>query len=377
VSGVESSPRGAPLMFLVAVLASWVLARAATFAPPTNDIVAESSSVREARRGHLTHRSSAVPNNATRCQTCGSPQSTRATTPRGNALLSAMAWSPSRGIPVQAMPSLQPALLSSPTAPAGAEPSLSSALHAAGPGRDTGFVGEHGDRGEGSGQPQPRQSPPALNRWSADSWLLLRSDTSRSILASRPSYGRSQAGAALRYRFAPSSPYQPQAYLRVSAALAGAREQEAALGLSARPLSRVPLRLAIEARASETASGSELRVATYAVTELPAFRLPFGARGEVYLQGGYVGGEFATPFVDGQVRAERRVARVGSAELSFGAGAWGGKQEGSGRLDAGPTVGATFPIGKGFGRISAYYRFRVAGGAEPSSGPALTLSAGF
>jgi hypothetical protein len=165
--------------------------------------------------------------------------------------------------------------------------------------------------------------------------------------------------------------------LRVSAALAGAREQEAALGLSARPLPRLPLRLAVEARASETASGSELRVATYAVTELPAFRLPLGARGEVYAQGGYVGGEFATAFVDGQVRAERPIARIGNAEVSLGAGAWGGKQEGSGRLDAGPAIGAAFPIGKGFGRISADYRFRVAGGAEPSSGPALTLSAGF
>jgi hypothetical protein len=217
----------------------------------------------------------------------------------------------------------------------------------------------------------------AQDRWSADSWLLLRRDTSTSIPTGRPSYGRSQAGTALRYRFAPSSSHNPQAYLRASAALAGAREQEVALGLSARPLSRMPLRLAVEARASQTLAGSELRLAGYAVTELPTFRLPLGLRGEAYAQWGYVGGEFATPFVDGQARAERPTARIGSTELSFGAGIWGGMQKGSGRLDAGPAAAATFQIGKGFGRVSADYRFRIAGGAEPSSGPALTLSAGF
>lgn len=245
--------------------------------------------------------------------------------------------------------------------------------------RDAGLsAAEHREPVVRSGRAQPPQlSPSAQDRWSADGWLLLRRDTSTPIPAGRPSYGRSQAGAVLRYGFAPSSPHRPQAYLRASAALAGAREQEVALGLSARPLPGAPLRLAVEARASETVSASELRLAAYAVTELPAFRLPFGVRGEVYAQGGYVGGEFATLFVDGQIRADRTIGRIGNTELSFGAGAWGGAQKGSERVDAGPTAAATFRIGKGFGRIAADYRFRIAGEAEPSSGPALTLSAGF
>lgn len=215
------------------------------------------------------------------------------------------------------------------------------------------------------------------DRWSADGWLLLRRDTSEPVPTSRPSYGRSQVGAVLRHGFAPSSPHHPQVYLRASAALAGAREQEVALGLSARPLLGAPLRLAVEARASETASGSGLRLATYAITELPSLQLPLGVRGEAYAQGGYVGGEFATPFVDGQIRAERTIARTGSTEVTFGAGAWGGAQKGSGRLDVGPAAIATFRIGKGFGRVAVDYRFRIAGEAEPSSGPALTVSAGF
>jgi len=115
------------------------------------------------------------------------------------------------------------------------------------------------------------------------------------------------------------------------------------------------------------------------VNRVPAFaRLSiFGVRGEAYVQAGYVGGRFATAFVDGQARAERRVARLGEAEITAGTGAWGGAQKGAGRLDIGPTAAVSFRLGEARGRVAADYRFRVAGEAEPKSGPALTLSAGF
>lgn len=210
---------------------------------------------------------------------------------------------------------------------------------------------------------------------------MLRRDTTAPILSGRPSYGGSQAGAAIRYRLASESVLRPQAYLRASAALAGAREQEVAVGLSARPLAGVPLRLAVEARAGETARGTRLRPAAFAVTELPPFRLPLGMRGELYAQGGFVGGEYATAFVDGQARVERPLVRIGETEFAAGAGAWGGAQKGAARLDIGPAAAVSFRLGsKSFGargRVAADYRFRVAGYAEPSSGPALTLSAGF
>jgi hypothetical protein len=215
------------------------------------------------------------------------------------------------------------------------------------------------------------------SRWSADGWLLLREDTTIPILSGRPSYGRSQAGAVVRYNLAPTSPLQPQAYLRGSAALAGPREREIAAGVSARPFPRVPLRLAVEARAGETARGTRLRPAAFAVTEFPPLRLPLGARAEVYAQGGYVGGEYATAFADGQVRVERPLAGRGETGLSAGAGVWGGAQRGAARLDIGPTAAVTFRLGEARGRIAADYRFRLAGDAEPSSGPALTVSAGF
>jgi len=219
------------------------------------------------------------------------------------------------------------------------------------------------------------------SRWSADGWVLLRSNSSGHLLGSafsgQPSYGRSQAGAVIRYRLSQQSALQPQAYLRASAALAGAREREVAAGLSARPLAGLPLRLAVEARVGESDRGTRLRPAAFAVTEFRPIRLPLGARGEAYAQGGYVGGEFATPFIDGQARAARPIARRGETEVSAGAGVWGGVQKGAARLDIGPTAAVSFRLGGTRARVAADYRFRVAGDAQPSSGPALTLSAGF
>jgi hypothetical protein len=226
--------------------------------------------------------------------------------------------------------------------------------------------------------PRPAAAP---SRWSADGWLLWREDATSPLLSGRPSYGRSQAGAVIRYRLASESALRPQAYVRVSTALAGAREREAAAGLSARLLPSLPLRFAVEARVGETDRGTRVRPAAFAVTELAPLALPLGARAEAYAQGGYVGGEFATAFADGQARVERPLIRRGEAELSAGAGVWGGAQRDAARLDIGPTAAVTFRFGpksSGLrGRLAADYRFRVAGDAEPSSGPALTLSAGF
>jgi hypothetical protein len=220
--------------------------------------------------------------------------------------------------------------------------------------------------------------PPDGRRWSGDAWLLVRADGSGPLAAGQPSYGRSQAGAVLRYRLAPSSAHRPIAYARVTRALAGPRETEAAIGLAARPLPRVPLSVAAEVRVYDGPAGREARPAAFAVTELPAARLPLGLRAEAYAQAGYVGGRFATPFVDGQARLDRQVMRFGKgAEVRAGAGVWGGAQRRAARLDVGPSATVDFRLGDARSRLAVDYRVRVAGEAEPKSGPALTISAGF
>lgn len=214
-------------------------------------------------------------------------------------------------------------------------------------------------------------------RWSMDMWALWREDTTTPITSGRPSYGRSQVGAVLRYRLDPASRRATQLHLRATRALDGAKETDVALGASARPLADVPLRLAAEARVSETDRGTQLRGAAFAVTELPPIGLPGGLTGEAYAQGGYVSGDFATAFIDGQARITGELAGTQDFTLTAGGGAWGGAQDDGGRLDIGPSAGVSFRLGRARGRIAADYRFRVAGDAQPASGPALTLTAGF
>jgi hypothetical protein len=141
---------------------------------------------------------------------------------------------------------------------------------------------------------------------------------------------------------------------------------------------RVPLILAAEARVTETAMGREVRPAAFAVTQIPSVGLPLALRGEAYLQAGYVAGDFATGFVDGQARIDRRLAQLGDEqEIRLGMAAWGGAQKGAARLDVGPSASVAFKLGDATSRIAVDYRMRVAGDAAPASGPAVTFSAGF
>lgn len=238
-------------------------------------------------------------------------------------------------------------------------------------------------------RPWPRSASaatPAPRRWSADGWLAWRRGGTGYNLpggglpgANLPvgTYGASQYGAVLRYRLDPSSHLAPALYLRATGSIDPPRYQEAALGLALRPIPAIPVAATAELRATRSFGETRLRPAAALVTELPPIKLPFAARAEAYLQVGYVGGKGATAFVDGQLRIDRAVTRLGPAELRAGAGAWGGAQEGARRLDIGPTVSLGLADDRAAARLSADWRFRVAGRAAPGSGPAITLSAGF
>jgi hypothetical protein len=223
-------------------------------------------------------------------------------------------------------------------------------------------------------------------RWSADGWILWREGGNGFNLpgaglpgASLPSgaYGSSQAGLVLRYRLAPGSPHRPTLYLRASSGLYRPRGEELAAGLALRPLPALPLAVMAEGRVTRTLGGEVVRPAFAVVSELPAAKLPFGLRGEAYAQAGWVGGKDHTPFIDGQARLDKPVIRAGKSELRLGAGAWGGAQNGAQRLDVGPSATLDLPVGRVNTRLSADYRFRVAGDAAPGSGAAVTFSAGF
>jgi hypothetical protein len=215
-------------------------------------------------------------------------------------------------------------------------------------------------------------------RWAGDAWVLVRSGSAAGNAgALPPTYGGTQAGAVLRYRLAPTSPRRPTAYLRVTAALNGSGEREAAVGLFARPLGALPVAIAAEGRVGRLSARAVARPAVMAFTEIAPIVLVENARAELFLQGGYVGGVGATPFIDGQLRIDHRVGRGDRLEFRTGAGTWGGAQRDAGRLDVGPTATIAIDAGPAVARLSLDWRFRVAGAAEPGSGPALTISAGF
>lgn len=211
------------------------------------------------------------------------------------------------------------------------------------------------------------------SRFSAESWVLYRPG---SRLAGGPLFGRygaSQAGGILRYRLS-GRDSQAAVYLRSTAALGPLSEREFAAGVSARPLNALPFRLQAEVRARET---GDIAPAAVAVSEIRPIALPLRLRAEPYFAAGYVAGKDATPFIDGMMRVDRRIAHRGDAEFRLGAGAWGGAQEGAGALDIGPSASLRGAVGGRPVVLSADYRVRVAGSVEPRSGVAVTLSAGF
>ena len=221
--------------------------------------------------------------------------------------------------------------------------------------------------------------PGGERRWSGDGWLMWREGgaVARNGVTP-PTYGASQGGVVLRYRLAPNSAWQPTAYLRLTGAMDNSGQADSAFGFSARPIGALPVIAAVEGRVSRFSNGSiHLRPAAMVITELTPQPLPFAMRAEIYGAAGYVGGPGATGFVDGQVRLDHHLATVGPTEIRAGGGLWGGAQQGASRLDVGPA--ATVRVaGDHFGaRLGLDWRLRVAGDAAPTSGPAVTLSAGF
>lgn len=392
------SLQGRPLHILMLVLAGWVVLRVFTWTPPHWRI----PPVQAARASTF------------RFWAAAGRKDGGADDGFGRGLVSLASFSPA-GLPLEApvgMPQYRPILVPVPVYYGGQWPSGSGAipqgmrpavLASAGEGMFMPAVWRDDSPGGSapSGARQAAVADPALvgqtvpdaatpvplspglaegkaDRWSADTWMLARRDSAVLPVSGRPVYGGSQAGAVLRYRLAPSSAHRPLAYLRGSTALGTVRESELALGFGLRPVPAIPVMVAAEARGFRSAAGkTSFRPAALAYTEIPPFALPLGFTGEAYAQGGYVGGQFETAFVDGQIRADRPLFSVAGTTLRIGAGAWGGAQKGVSRLDAGPSASATVDIWGKPSRVSMDWRFRLSGQAMPKSGPALTISAGF
>lgn len=363
--------RGAPLMMLVLLLSGWGGIRTLWWQNPfgTHDAAAMTPASAQLARASRAAPSEALL--ATITPAAGMPDNRAHSVPRPVSSLwraGREAGTRTRAIPRQdgRMLASPPIVISAPQAAASVPQSRASDV------RSAPFL------------PEPAPSRGRRQRWSVDAWAFWREGSDAALVSQGrvPIYGASQAGGVLQYRIAPDAVRDPRLYLRAYRALLERGESELALGGSARPLARVPLRVAGEVRYTDTAFGDAIRPAAYAVTELAPLRLPYGTRFEAYAQAGWVGGRAATPFADGQASLLREIGGVAvatndAARFAIGVGAWGGAQEGAERVDLGPTARLDFRLGQVPARISVDWRERVAGEAAPESGVAATLSTQF
>lgn len=225
----------------------------------------------------------------------------------------------------------------------------------------------------------PRQSTPVpaglpqfipkrqLDRLQFSAWAMLRGKPGTGSLASGGTLGGSQAGARLTYSFDP----RIAASLRSSTPIGGARGGEVAAGVRFTPIPSMPFAITAERRqAIGKFSTGRSDFAVFA--EGGIYQRPIGwdFKADGYAQAGVVGIRERDLFADGGLAVSRPVW----GPLSAGFGVWGGYQPGLYRVDAGPRV--TWRVRPNI-NVHFDWRQRLAGTAQPSSGPAVTLGADF
>lgn len=357
-------PRGAPLVMVLALLGAWSGARALLWENP----FAVSEVTPDLPLASLTHAATAAHALRPRAAAAALPvveqglRGRRANAARLNAQISAA----HRALWYAALPD---PLAQYPDG-AGADAAV--------------MIGTNGGAASAPFLPTRPPGVAAGGRWSLDSWAFWRqgSDAAPVSQGRVPIYGASQAGGVLQYRLAPGSRRDPRLYARAYQALVRRGESELALGASARPFGRVPVRVAGELRYTDGAFRNAVRPAAYAVTELAPMRLPYGMQLEAYGQAGWVGGVGATPFAEGQASVTRELNIIAgltdnALRLRLGAAAWGGAQQDAQRVDIGPTMRLDMKVGRVPARVSIDWRERVGGDASPGSGLAATLSTSF
>ncbi|WP_426169159.1 hypothetical protein [Sandarakinorhabdus sp. DWP1-3-1] len=209
-------------------------------------------------------------------------------------------------------------------------------------------------------------------RWSADAYALLR-DGGIAGPAASPVLGGGQSGVSLAWTLDPLARRPLAIVARSNAANDDPQSAQAALGLRWRPLPGISIAAErLFAIGSTARSDWTLRIAAGADGQRG--RLRWRGYGEAGVLGN---GDIYT---GGQARTVLPLARFGPADLAIGPAGWASLQTGdftTGRFDLGPTIVATTPVAGFAVEVSADWRFRVAGNADPGSGPALTVSTRF
>lgn len=220
----------------------------------------------------------------------------------------------------------------------------------------------------------PQPNPPlraSRGRLAGSAWLLVREDVSGTALAPGGTLGGSQAGLRVTYRFNDDARRPLAVSARTYVPLARPQGAEVAVGVDWRPVPALPVHILAERREALGREGrSDFSLTVYGGVDRTLAR--GRVRVQAYGQAGVVGTRDCDLFADGAARA---TTRLGPVEI--GGGIWGGAQPGAERLDIGPSASARIPVGRAAVSVSADWRFRIAGGASPGSGPALTIATDF
>jgi hypothetical protein len=151
----------------------------------------------------------------------------------------------------------------------------------------------------------------------------------------------------------------------------GRRGGEVAAGVRVQPIGGLPVWLTAERRQRlGKYGGGRNAFAVFAETGIYQRPMPWRFSLDAYLQGGIVGARSRDLFIDGALAFTRPVYK----QFSAGFGVWGGAQPGLYRVDAGPRV--TVKVRNNV-RVHLDWRQKLAGNAQPGSGPAVTLSGDF
>lgn len=209
-----------------------------------------------------------------------------------------------------------------------------------------------------------------IDRIQASGWALVRGQQGQSLgptsLASGGQLGGSQAGGRILYNFT----RQIAASARYSSDI-GRRGGEFAAGVRVQPVAGIPVWVTAERRQQlGSLGGGRNDFAIFAEGGIYQRPMPWRFSLDAYLQGGIVGVRTRDYFVDGALALTRPIYK----NFSAGFGVWGGAQPALYRVDAGPRL--TMGVRKNL-RVHVDWRQKLAGNAQPGSGPVLTLAADF
>lgn len=220
--------------------------------------------------------------------------------------------------------------------------------------------------------PSPVAPPMVANgpsRLSGSAWLLARGGPAGTVSGGQ--LGASQGGLRLAYTL--GSQRKVALVARVATPLKGAG-REAAFGVEWQP-TRFPVRLVAEQRFALDGGRGGPTIGVIAGYG-PADVAP-GLRLEAYGQGGAIGRDGIEGFVDASARLTHPLGKLAGANIDIGVGAWGSAQRDAERFDIGPSLVAALPVARKTIRLTLDWRERIAGGARPGSGPALSIGSDF